>query len=43
MQLEIISDTHKKHESLTLKGADVLIHCGDFYNGGGLEKRYWTF
>jgi Icc-related predicted phosphoesterase len=37
MQLEIISDTHSKHEFLTLKGADVLIHCGDFSHGGREE------
>lgn len=37
MKLEIISDTHGKHEYLTLKGADVLIHCGDFME---VEKRY---
>lgn len=37
MKLEIISDTHGKHELLTLKGADVLIHCGDFSHGGRQE------
>ena len=37
MQLEIISDTHGKHEFLTLKGADVLVHCGDFSHGSREE------
>ncbi|HFU75163.1 MAG TPA: metallophosphoesterase, partial [Arcobacter sp.] len=38
MTLEIISDTHSKHEFLTLKGADVLIHCGDFCTRGHREE-----
>jgi len=37
MTLEIISYTQGKHEFLTLKGADVLIHCGDFSHGGQEE------
>jgi len=29
MHLVIISDTHGKHESVTIPPCDVLIHCGD--------------
>ena len=35
-KITIISDTHGKHHEITddLPGGDILIHCGDFMNGG---------
>lgn len=33
-KITIISDTHGKHWQLDLPGGDILIHCGDFMNGG---------
>lgn len=37
MRLTFISDTHSQHQKLQLDSGDVLIHCGDFTNRGGLE------
>lgn len=34
MRVVIISDTHEKHEQITLPEGDLLIHCGDFTNRG---------
>lgn len=32
VSVTIISDTHAMHESLSLPGGDILIHCGDMLN-----------
>lgn len=34
MNLTFISDTHRKHNELSLPGGDILIHCGDFTDIG---------
>ncbi|MFL9842417.1 metallophosphatase domain-containing protein [Sphingomonas sp. ST-64] len=31
----MISDTHGRHEALSLPPGDLLIHCGDMFNLGG--------
>ena len=36
MQVTVISDTHGLHESVTLPGGDLLIHCGDVSPKGDL-------
>ncbi|WBL22034.1 metallophosphatase domain-containing protein [Zunongwangia sp. HRR-M8] len=38
MRLVSISDTHNKHEDLHLPDADILIHCGDFTEGGSKKE-----
>lgn len=38
MKIVAISDTHNKHESLTIPDGDVLVHCGDFSTGGSLTE-----
>ncbi|WBL26015.1 metallophosphatase domain-containing protein [Zunongwangia sp. HGR-M22] len=38
MRLVSISDTHNKHEDLQLPDADILIHCGDFTEGGSKKE-----
>jgi len=35
-----ISDTHSKHSEISLPPGDVLIHCGDMTNRGGLIELY---
>jgi len=37
-RLVIISDTHMKHDSLTMPPGDILLHLGDFTNGGTLAE-----
>jgi Icc-related predicted phosphoesterase len=39
MRLIIISDTHGHHEELGIFEGDVLIHCGDAFNGFGKHPR----
>lgn len=34
MKLICISDTHNKHDQITIPNGDVLIHTGDFTEGG---------
>lgn len=36
MKLTLISDTHSKHNALSLPSGDVLIHCGDMSRNGSL-------
>jgi predicted phosphodiesterase len=46
MKIVIISDTHTKHEQLTIPECDVLVHCGDFsWTGDFYEVRdfRWWF
>lgn len=46
MKLVVISDTHNKHEDLTLGSGDVLIHCGDSCTKGNYteaETFLWWF
>lgn len=38
MKLVIISDTHNKHDQLTLPDGDVLIHCGDATGRGSIAE-----
>ena len=42
MQLTLISDTHFKHQNLTLQGGDILIHAGDLC-GHGTEDEVVSF
>ncbi len=42
MKILCISDTHNKHQKLTLPDCDVLIHAGDF-SGKGREKEIHVF
>lgn len=35
--MTFISDTHSKHNSLTLGSGDILIHCGDMTRNGSLD------
>ena len=37
MNLTFISDTHSRHNELTLGSGNMLIHCGDLSNKGSLE------
>jgi Icc-related predicted phosphoesterase len=37
-KLVIISDTHNKHEKLSLPEGDVLIHCGDITSMGTIKE-----
>ncbi len=45
MKLTIISDTHGKHNHITdnLLGGDLLIHTGDFMNGGNHKSEATEF
>jgi Icc-related predicted phosphoesterase len=45
MKITFISDTHGKHAELTdkLPGGDILIHSGDFMNGGYDENEAMDF
>lgn len=36
MKLVVISDTHEREQYVTVPDGDVLIHCGDWTNQGGL-------
>lgn len=38
MRLVAISDTHGRHDELTLPAGDVLVHAGDFSNHGQAEE-----
>ena len=38
VRLVLISDTHSKHRELSIPPGDVLIHCGDFCDGGSYEE-----
>ncbi|MDN3596255.1 metallophosphatase domain-containing protein [Zunongwangia endophytica] len=42
MRLVSISDTHNKHEALSIPDADVIVHCGDFTEAGS-EKETLDF
>jgi len=33
MKIVIVSDTHGHHDQLTIPEADVLVHCGDMFDG----------
>jgi Icc-related predicted phosphoesterase len=37
MKLTFLSDTHMKHDQLTLGSGNILFHCGDFTHKGALE------
>jgi len=39
MRLVIVSDTHGRHEELGVLEGDVLIHCGDAFNGFEPDER----
>ncbi len=32
--IHFISDTHTRHQEISLKGGDILVHCGDFMTSG---------
>lgn len=34
MNIQVISDTHEKHQDIIVPECDILIHCGDFTNFG---------
>lgn len=38
IRVVVISDTHMKHDQLTMPAGDILVHCGDFTNGGTLAE-----
>jgi predicted phosphohydrolase len=38
MRLVLISDTHQRHDQLTVPDGDVLVHAGDFSTRGGVEE-----
>lgn len=38
LKIVTISDTHNKHQELTIPNGDILIHAGDFTNRGELES-----
>jgi Icc-related predicted phosphoesterase len=38
MRLVLISDTHQRHDQLTVPDGDVLVHAGDFSTRGGAEE-----
>lgn len=38
MKICILSDTHFKHQNIIIPQCDVLIHCGDFTNVGGINE-----
>ncbi len=45
MRIICISDTHNRHDALTLPEGDMLIHAGDFTAHGSIEEigsfNYW--
>lgn len=43
MKIVCISDTHNKHDSVSLPDGDVLIHAGDATSGGMLEEEIKPF
>lgn len=46
MKLVVISDTHNKHDELSLPSGDVLIHCGDACTKGNYTEAknfLWWF
>ena len=32
VSIVVVSDTHKKHEHLSIPDGDIFLHCGDFTN-----------
>lgn len=40
MKIVLISDTHEKHDSITIPECDILIHSGDCTNKGSLMSLY---
>lgn len=38
MKICAISDTHRRHNDISVPEADVLVHCGDFTNQGTTDE-----
>lgn len=43
MKLVFISDSHGLHERISIPDGDVLLHCGDFMNGGRDVSELFSF